>query len=741
MTRPVSIWIRAGLALLLVVGVMAWVTYHVLALDAREAAARADAAWEESIRLALWRMESDLAQLAALENSRPHGHYRAIYSPVRPLTPLYERIDRSQVWLESPLIRGTPPRIVLHFEIDPAGRFSSPQAPESPTLRELVTEVHQYRTRQAVERDAERLLALAAALDRGQLLATLPAAGESPVQLTHDAREDAVASAGLAKNEPEAAADDPAAPSPSASKAQLAEAVQRYNRDVQYGYRRAVGQQALRNEAEQLERRRIATNAGANYADYNGVVLDEASGRQSQVGVEQQQNPSTEAQAKADADADGAGKIAEDDAADDQVKDQGRQAEQLPGRMAQQPAQQASGPTAGMQAEVASTDRQGEQLALSDEGGSAVGASADSAASTATVRIGVMRAVWVGESLILARQAAVGDEVYVQGCVLDWPGLSESLRAQIGDLLPDATLEPARDGQMSNRRLATLPIELVPGPPPAVALSGWTPIRTSVAVAWVGVLAGSAAVLLLLRGAVVLSERRGAFVSSVTHELRTPLTTFRMYTEMLSGGMVDQPEQRQVYLDTLSTEAERLSHLVENVLSYARLERGRASARVETQTVDNLLGRMSDRLGRRAGQAGLELLVDVPAEAAELHVTTDITAVEQILFNLVDNAAKYASSAKDRRVHLAARSTGDQLVLSVRDHGPGVAAEDRGRLFQPFHKSAHQAAASAPGVGLGLALSRRLARQLGGKLTLGRSDEAGAVFELSIPLKRGEQAR
>ena len=85
------------------------------------------------------------------------------------------------------------------------------------------------------------------------------------------------------------------------------------------------------------------------------------------------------------------------------------------------------------------------------------------------------------------------------------------------------------------------------------------------------------AIGLVLGGALSLSERRGTFVSAVTHELRTPLTTFRLYTEMLDEGMVASGESQRNYMKTLRSEADRLGHLVENVLSFARLERGRAT--------------------------------------------------------------------------------------------------------------------------------------------------------------------
>jgi len=106
--------------------------------------------------------------------------------------------------------------------------------------------------------------------------------------------------------------------------------------------------------------------------------------------------------------------------------------------------------------------------------------------------------------------------------------------------------------------------------------------------------------------------------------------------------------------------------------------------------------------------------------------------VESILFNLVDNAAKYASRAADRRIHLEARAAAGRLEIRVRDHGPGIAEPER--LFRPFSRSAREAAGSSPGVGLGLALSRRLARAMGGDLRLDRTVADGACFDLRLPL-------
>jgi signal transduction histidine kinase len=236
----------------------------------------------------------------------------------------------------------------------------------------------------------------------------------------------------------------------------------------------------------------------------------------------------------------------------------------------------------------------------------------------------------------------------------------------------------------------------------------------------------------LLRGVIALSERRAAFVSAVTHELRTPLTTFRMYAEMLSEGMVREESDRRHYLETLRVEADRLTHLVANVLAYARLERGRPGGRIVTVGVDRLLEIATQRLADRAAQTQLQLSIEPADNVLARSVQADPAAVEQILFNLVDNACKYATSAADRTLHLSVTADDGRVCIRLRDHGSGVPAGEERRLFRPFHKSARDAAHSAPGVGLGLALSQRLARDMHGDLQY-EPVANGACFALFLP--------
>ncbi len=351
--------------------------------------------------------------------------------------------------------------------------------------------------------------------------------------------------------------------------------------------------------------------------------------------------------------------------------------------------------------------------------------------------VGRVTPVWIGEELFLVRRADFNNGQRIQGVWLDWPAIRRSMLEVVQDLIPAARLVPvtARTSPDDTRLLASLPLRLDPGPIPATAGSPWTALRLALCTAWICLAFATAALAVLLRGILALSERRAEFVSAVTHELRTPLTTFRLYSEMLADGMVPEGEPRQRYLTTLCAEASRLGHLVENVLAYAKLERGNGRQRRERLPLSALVDRVLPRLTERASLAGMKLQVDLDATLASRPVEVDVGVVEQILFNLVDNASKYGlPESGEPCIHLEALpEKGKFALLRVRDEGRGISGDVAGRLFEPFHRSAEKAAGSAPGVGLGLALCRKLSRSLGGDLRQDRSVPNGAAFVLSLP--------
>jgi signal transduction histidine kinase len=347
--------------------------------------------------------------------------------------------------------------------------------------------------------------------------------------------------------------------------------------------------------------------------------------------------------------------------------------------------------------------------------------------------LGTMRAVWVGGDLFLLRQITAmvsGNlEKRVQGTWLDHDTLKQRLLAEVKDLLPTSELTSIPDSPADDPlALVSFPFHLKrneASPAPSASISG------PLLVGWIAVLIALLTASLLVHGVMRLSERRASFVSAVTHELRTPLTTFRLYSDMLQSGAV-KPEKRGDYLRVLSREADRLSHLVENVLAFSKIERGSARATVRELAVADLLAPMRERLEARLATAGLTLQMDLETAAAATLVKVDSAAVEHILFNLIDNAAKYAAGGDPPLVKIHANAGANGIEILVTDHGPGIPPSERPRIFRAFHKSAREAAESKPGVGLGLALSRRLAREQGGELECGGSDK-GACFILRLP--------
>ena len=336
---------------------------------------------------------------------------------------------------------------------------------------------------------------------------------------------------------------------------------------------------------------------------------------------------------------------------------------------------------------------------------------------------------WRGDELVLVRKVSKGGRKFAQVLRADVEALENEFLSVRGSDLRGGTLAKGIDSALS---MVTFPFHLELG----TIYSGtpsWTPLKTSLVVTWLAVSLALVAGACLLFGILRLSERRASFVSAVTHELRTPLTTFRMYSEMLADGLVRDEEKKRDYLLTMRSEADRLAHLVENVLSFSKIERGSAKATLEAITTSQLMGRFQHRLHERCDESGADLKLSnlVP----ELVCQTVPSAVEQIVFNLIDNGCKYGVSEDGSiSLDLTISKDGRSLVLTLSDRGRGIRADERGRIFKPFHKSAQDAADDQPGVGLGLALCQRMVKELNGRLTIQDSSEGGATFRLELPV-------
>jgi signal transduction histidine kinase len=326
---------------------------------------------------------------------------------------------------------------------------------------------------------------------------------------------------------------------------------------------------------------------------------------------------------------------------------------------------------------------------------------------------------------------------------IQWDELSSLLRAEIGDLFPTAALEPieeaARNRDDRAQRLAAIPVRLVV-PPPLPATDLPRDYVWALAGAWVALAFALGVGGFALRSSYASGDRHRRFTHAVTHELRTPLTTFRMYSEMLSRGIVP-PARQPEYLATLETESARLARLVDNVLRYSRLEGGHGSVpRVRmgaSELVKRCVPDLAPICAAHRAQLEVEELDDGSAE-----LVTDADAVLQVLSNLVENACKYGRSegVEPARIHLRVARQDSRLCFDLSDLGPGIPKAVERAIFEPFDRGALDSSDRCPGVGLGLALSRALAGELGGTLELLPSTK-GATFRLALPLASDGRSR
>jgi signal transduction histidine kinase len=222
-----------------------------------------------------------------------------------------------------------------------------------------------------------------------------------------------------------------------------------------------------------------------------------------------------------------------------------------------------------------------------------------------------------------------------------------------------------------------------------------------------------------------LATRKAEFVSAVSHELRTPLTSIRMYADMLKEGWVKDEQTAKDYFGLISAESERLTRLVNNVLDFSRIEKGRKDFEMRLGDPAPVVRDVAGVLAPYLREKGFELQLEVPERLPECAFDKD--ALTQILVNLIDNAVKYGA----REVRVEAEAIDGRVVLRVLDRGPGIPAEEQGRIFEPFSRGEN--AGSVGGSGLGLALVHHYVDAHGGRIEVGDREGGGAVFALSLP--------
>ena len=223
-------------------------------------------------------------------------------------------------------------------------------------------------------------------------------------------------------------------------------------------------------------------------------------------------------------------------------------------------------------------------------------------------------------------------------------------------------------------------------------------------------------------------ERLRRFLADASHELRTPLTSIRGYAEIFDRGARDRPEDLATSMRHIRTEADRMSELVDDLLLLARLDRERPFEQDDVDITAVVLASV-DAAAVAAPQRTITTETNRPVV-----VVGDESRLRQVIDNLVSNAVKHTPEGSP--VEIRVTTAEGNAVVEVRDHGPGIPAEEQGRIFEPFHRSDPSRARSTGGVGLGLAIVSAIAHAHAGEVGVVSNGRGGAVFWVRLPMAK-----
>ena len=208
-----------------------------------------------------------------------------------------------------------------------------------------------------------------------------------------------------------------------------------------------------------------------------------------------------------------------------------------------------------------------------------------------------------------------------------------------------------------------------------------------------------------------LENTRREFVANVSHELRTPLSLIRGYVETLRDGAITDPDLSARFLETIERNSNRLTNLIEDLLTISRLESGQITLQLRAIPLRSFTSALLAELQTRAHERGTTIVNEIPEDLAG---RADPDRLEQVFVNLIENAVKYGRPKG--RVRVTGRAVNGHVELCVADDGPGIPAEARERVFERFYRIDKARSRDAGGTGLGLAIVKHIVQSHGGKV-------------------------
>jgi signal transduction histidine kinase len=257
-----------------------------------------------------------------------------------------------------------------------------------------------------------------------------------------------------------------------------------------------------------------------------------------------------------------------------------------------------------------------------------------------------------------------------------------------------------------------------------------------IAVLLITMVIGSWLIVNDLNRQVTLARQKTDFVSNVSHELKTPLTSIRMFSELLADGRVAGQEKQKSYLHIITSEAARLTRLINNVLDFSRSERGEKKYNFSDFDLAALANETVATYRPHLESSGFQLEASIPQ--TPIRVQGDRDALAQIIVNLLSNAEKYSNGQKAITVEIPPTDTrSTSTVVNVLDRGLGVPSGLEEKIFEQFYRVPDALSSGIQGSGLGLTLARQIARAHGGDVVYSAREGGGSCFSLQLPLQKG----
>jgi signal transduction histidine kinase len=244
---------------------------------------------------------------------------------------------------------------------------------------------------------------------------------------------------------------------------------------------------------------------------------------------------------------------------------------------------------------------------------------------------------------------------------------------------------------------------------------------------------GGSLVARALARELAVARLQSDFVAAVSHEFRSPLTAMKHLVEMLDQGAVQNDERRREYYRVLGGETERLHQMVETLLNFGRMEAGKAEYRFESLEVGALVEQVAAAFG---DGVNVRERLTMSVAGPPVRVSADREALSRALWNLLDNAVKYSPPAAPLEVAVDAGA--GAVSIRVRDHGPGIPAEERKQIFGKFFRGAMAKTTGVKGTGLGLATVQHIVRAHRGKVVVDSTPGEGSTFTIVLPALKEE---